>query len=65
MRTLPPMKNLRKLRKQRGLSQAQLARKVRTGQAAISFWETGEREPKEETVKRVAKALGVSVGALR
>jgi transcriptional regulator with XRE-family HTH domain len=56
---------LKRLREQRGLSQAALARQARVTQAAISQWESGVRVvPNLALALRVAKALGVELREL-
>ena len=56
---------VRRLRKERGLSQAQLAEAVNCDQAAISKIETGERVVTDiELLKRLAKSLEVPITAL-
>ena len=54
---------LKKLREQAGLSQKQLADKAGVSQKAISFWETGDREPSWSAVQALARALGVTCEA--
>ena len=57
--------NVKRLRTQRGLTQAELAKKTKVSQAFIAQLETGEQtNPKLDTVRRLAKALKVSVGEL-
>jgi transcriptional regulator with XRE-family HTH domain len=56
--------NLRRLRKERGLEQAELAERARSSQQTISDIERGKRDPRESTLEKLAEALGVSVGAL-
>ena len=53
--------NLRKLRKEKGLSQ--IAVQMRTGieQALISKYENGERVPPTETLMQLADFYGVSM----
>jgi transcriptional regulator with XRE-family HTH domain len=58
------MKNLRKIRKLRKLSQVALAEKLKTGQSVISKWELEARTPHAATVKRIARALRCTVEAL-
>jgi len=41
------------------ISQAELAKASRVSQANISLYENGEREPKEPSLRRIAKAVGV------
>jgi transcriptional regulator with XRE-family HTH domain len=54
-------RNLRRLRKDRGLSQLVLSEKSGIAQPSISDVETGRREPHHATLKRLADALGVGV----
>lgn len=57
--------NVKRLRTQRGLTQAELAKKTKVSQAFIAQLETGEQtNPKLDTVRRLAKALKTSVGEL-
>ena len=56
---------LRLLREQAGLSQKQLADKAGLSQKAVSFWETGEREPGWSAVQALAAALGVDCRAFQ
>lgn len=50
---------LRRLRRQAGLSQAELAARAGVRRATISELETGERLPMVETLERIAAVLGV------
>lgn len=43
----------------RGISQAELARRLSIGQATLSRWESGERTPHRLDVLRIAQALGM------
>jgi transcriptional regulator with XRE-family HTH domain len=53
---------LKKLREDRGLSQAQLAAKADVTDAYIAMLETGKRDnPSLSILKRLARALGVPV----
>ncbi len=52
------------LRKDRGLTQVQLAKLVGVTDAAIRSYESGSRKPKEEHLRRMAKALGIRQEAL-
>ena len=54
---------LKQLRESANLSQYALAKKSGLSAQAISMIEKGEREPGWETVRKLAKALGVSVAA--
>lgn len=53
---------IRRLRKQRGFSQDQLAEQVGVSQATISEWERGVVMPSKQ--EELAKALGVKVDEL-
>ena len=58
-------KNVKKLRKAKGLSQEKLARLADVANNTLIKMETGENiNPTLETLKRVAKALDVSVDDL-
>ena len=57
------MKNLKALRKKKGLSQKALARLARVQQPQISAWENGQT-PTLKSLSSVAKALGVKPGEL-
>lgn len=48
-----------RLRKERGLTQDQLAAKVYVTRQAVSRWETGESEPSLDMRKQLAEALDV------
>ncbi|MEA2088367.1 MAG: helix-turn-helix transcriptional regulator [Patescibacteria group bacterium] len=57
--------NIKKLRKQKGLSQEKLARLSDVANNTIIKMETGENDnPTLETLRKVAKALDVSVDEL-
>jgi transcriptional regulator with XRE-family HTH domain len=56
--------NLRRLRKQSGLSQAALSEHAGVPQPTISNIESGRREPHQATLRKLAAALGVEVPAL-
>jgi putative transcriptional regulator len=52
---------LRQLRQQAGMTQAELAEAAGVHSQSIIKLESGEYEPKWQTVRALAKALGVSV----
>ena len=52
------------LRKQRGLSQDELATKVMVTRQAVSRWENGETIPNMETLKLLSKEFNVSINKL-
>jgi transcriptional regulator with XRE-family HTH domain len=59
-----PSNNLRKLRRSKDVTLQQLA--TATGYAVSTIWniETGANEPRKETAKAIARALGVRVPAI-
>lgn len=56
--------NLKKLRKNKGLTQIQFAKEFNISSGTIAMWETGKREPDLDTIKRIAKFFGVSTDRL-
>lgn len=48
-----------------GLTQEQLAKKMRIDQSAVSLWESGKTKPMKKLHKKLAKVLGCSVEDLR
>lgn len=56
--------NLRKYRKEAGLTQQQLADRIGTTHNLVSIYERDKLNPKIETVKRFADALSVEMDAL-
>ncbi len=55
---------LRRLRENRGLSQAQLAEKAGVPIDSVQNWEQGRTRPRLEALGKLAGALGASVDAL-
>ncbi len=55
---------LQKLRRERGLSQEELAAKLLVSRQAISKWERGEALPDLENMIAISKLYGVSIDAL-
>lgn len=51
-------------RKKAGMTQAQLAEKLGISYVGVSQWENDLRNPKLDTLQRIAAALGVGVGQL-
>ena len=58
------MENLKEIRKEKGLSQKELADKVGIEQSALSHLETGRNNPTITTAQALAKALGCTVDDL-
>jgi transcriptional regulator with XRE-family HTH domain len=52
------------LRKRRRLSYADMARVCGVSPSALYYWETGKRSPRLESVRKVARALGVRADTL-
>jgi transcriptional regulator with XRE-family HTH domain len=55
---------LKQLRKQSGLSQAELAAAIGVTQGAVSQWEMGSSKPSLGNLVSIAKALGCKVDDL-
>ncbi len=55
---------LQELRKQKGLTQEELAEKLYVSRTAISKWESGRGYPNIESLKAIAKCFGVTVDEL-
>ena len=55
---------LQELRKQRGLTQEELAEKLYVSRTAISKWESGRGYPNIESLKAIARFFGVTVDEL-
>ena len=56
--------NLRLLRREKGLSQEQVAQTLFVARQTISKWENGQAEPGVESLKALAKLYGVSLDRL-
>ena len=56
--------NIRRIRKERGLTLKQLGDEVGVSEAYIRAYETGRRNPKQKSLEALAKALRVNVEAL-
>jgi transcriptional regulator with XRE-family HTH domain len=50
---------LKELRNKKGLSQEEIAKLINVTQRAYSFYETGNREPKIDTLIKLADIYGV------
>lgn len=55
---------LKEIRKKKGLSQKELGQRLGVSQAMIAQYEKGDRNPKLETVKKIAAALEVGTDYL-
>ena len=57
-------RRIAQFREERGLSQSALAKQMGSSQSAISQIEAGERNPSFETLRQIAKALGMTPAML-
>ena len=55
---------LKQLRKQNGLTQAQLAQELQVHQTAVSQWECGRTYPDRETIVKLAAFYHVSADVI-
>lgn len=55
---------MKKIRKEKGMSQGDICRKLDLDRAYISNVESGNKNPTLSTITRLAKALGVSIDKL-
>lgn len=58
------MFRLKEYRKQSGLTQTELGKLVGVAKSTMSQYESGNREPDIETIKKFADIFGVTVGEL-
>ncbi|MDR1669589.1 MAG: helix-turn-helix domain-containing protein [Oscillospiraceae bacterium] len=58
------MKRLRQLRKEKGLSQSELAGILHMTQGMISYWEKGDFEPNITILNQLANLFGVTIDYL-
>lgn len=56
--------NIKQLREQAGLTQAELADRANVDQSAVSRWEIGDTKPRRRQLPILAKALGVELSQL-
>ena len=56
--------NIKKARLDAGLTQIEVAEKLGVAQAQYARWENGGRNPKDETVKKLAEIFGVTFDKL-
>ena len=54
-------KRIKEIRKANGLTQKELSEKLGTSQQNLAQYENGKRQPKFETLRRIAKALDVGL----
>lgn len=56
--------NLKILRKERNLTQPQLAKELNVSKGMVSFWENGIYEPTATNIIKVAKFFNISIDEL-
>ena len=56
--------NLKTLRREKNLSQPQLAKELNVSKGMISFWENGKYEPTASNIIVVAKFFNISIDEL-
>lgn len=56
--------NIRRIRKEKGMSQIELCRKLEVDRAYMSNVENGKKNPTLATIEKIAKALNVSLDEL-
>ena len=57
--------NIKKARLDAGLTQLEVAEKLGVSQAQYARWENGGRNPKDETVEKLAEIFGVATDTLK
>lgn len=62
---MPISANLKKLRKERGLTQKKLGELCGLAEITIRQYESGKYQPKIETIEKIARALKVSVKEIK
>lgn len=55
---------IKKIRTEKGITQLELANRLGISYVGVSQWETDKRNPKRETLNKIAKALDVPVSVL-
>jgi len=55
---------LKKCREEKGLSQAEMGQALEITRQAYNHYETGKREPPQDTLKKISEVLNVSVDYL-
>ena len=59
------MNRIAELRRERGLTQEELAYRARVSLRTVGGWEKGRSTPHKRNARRLAKALGVDLDALQ
>ena len=58
------MTRLKELRRERHMTQSELARLLQVSDGAVSMYESGQRQPNFETLKKIADIFSVTVDYL-
>ncbi|MBQ1508524.1 MAG: helix-turn-helix transcriptional regulator [Erysipelotrichaceae bacterium] len=58
------MNNISEIRKQKNISQAELAASLGVTQGSVSAWETGRWEPSIDALRQMAILFGVTIDEL-
>jgi transcriptional regulator with XRE-family HTH domain len=58
------MSRLSELRRERGLTQEEVARRVRVSTRTVAAWESGTSTPRQRNARALARALRVTLDAL-
>jgi transcriptional regulator with XRE-family HTH domain len=58
------MSRLSELRRERGLTQEEVARRARVSTRTVAAWESGASTPRQRNARALARALRVTVDAL-
>lgn len=58
------MKQLKLLRKQKGLTQKELAEKLGVGRTTVTLWETEVNTPRSSMLPKIARVLSCTVDDL-
>ena len=58
------MERLIKTRKEKGMTQAELAKRLGVSRSTVAMWETDGSQPDNEMLIKIANALGVSIDYL-
>ena len=56
--------NIKQLRREKGMTQVELAEKAQISRVTLVFLEKGDKEATTKTLASIAKALGVPIGSL-
>lgn len=57
--------NIKKARLKSGLTQAQVANKLGVSQSQYARWESGGRNPKDDTLEKLAEIFGVGTDTIK